>query len=199
MTSAKLNFCNEFFFLHFFLFVSFLSLQTCDQELRTGAKNERCLQGKSLLLCTLLLSALLGFALLVIYMMMTCGLGIIQDIRFPASSLTPLVRPLSLLSASVVLDLASVLWIRLSEFQRILTAVVKKGQCTSSSVGHSGERAPHLFFFSAWYLIHLGPVLRDNITTLSCISLSCHTLSAVTSRKLESEIWSNSSTFPSLT
>ncbi|XP_010132953.1 PREDICTED: kell blood group glycoprotein [Buceros rhinoceros silvestris] len=48
--------------------------ETCDQELRTGAKKERCLQGKSLLLCTLL-SALLGFALLVIYIMMTCGLG----------------------------------------------------------------------------------------------------------------------------
>ncbi|KAM9300806.1 kell blood group glycoprotein isoform 2-T2 [Morus bassanus] len=49
--------------------------ETCDQELRTSAKKERCLQGKSLLLCTLLLSTLLGFALLITYIMMTCGLG----------------------------------------------------------------------------------------------------------------------------
>ncbi|XP_064319822.1 kell blood group glycoprotein isoform X2 [Phalacrocorax carbo] len=48
--------------------------ETCDQELRTGAKKERCLQGKSLLLCTLL-SIILGFALLITYIMMTCGLG----------------------------------------------------------------------------------------------------------------------------
>ncbi|GAB0177489.1 kell blood group glycoprotein [Grus japonensis] len=47
--------------------------KTCDQELRTGAKKERCLQGKSLLLCTLL-STLLGFTLLIAYIMMTCGL-----------------------------------------------------------------------------------------------------------------------------
>ncbi|XP_074667120.1 kell blood group glycoprotein isoform X3 [Strix aluco] len=47
--------------------------ETCDQELRTGAKKERCLQGKSLLLC-ILLSTLLGFTLLITYMMMTCGL-----------------------------------------------------------------------------------------------------------------------------
>ncbi|KAM6094570.1 kell blood group glycoprotein isoform 6-T7 [Chlamydotis macqueenii] len=49
--------------------------ETCDQELSTGAKKERCLQGKSLLLCTLLLSTLLGFTLLITYIMMTCGLG----------------------------------------------------------------------------------------------------------------------------
>ncbi|XP_040450729.1 kell blood group glycoprotein isoform X9 [Falco naumanni] len=48
--------------------------ETCDQQLRTGATKERCLQGKSLLLCTLLLSTLLGFTLLVTYIMMTCGL-----------------------------------------------------------------------------------------------------------------------------
>ncbi|XP_064011881.1 kell blood group glycoprotein isoform X2 [Pogoniulus pusillus] len=48
--------------------------ETFDQELRTGAKKERCLQGKSLLLCALL-SALLGFTLLITYIMMTCGLG----------------------------------------------------------------------------------------------------------------------------
>ncbi|XP_075020396.1 kell blood group glycoprotein isoform X12 [Calonectris borealis] len=48
--------------------------ETCDQELRTGAKKERCLQGKSLLLCTLLLSTLLGFTLLIAYIMMSCGL-----------------------------------------------------------------------------------------------------------------------------
>ncbi|KAM9247588.1 kell blood group glycoprotein isoform 3-T3 [Leptosomus discolor] len=48
--------------------------ETCDQELRTGARKERCLQGKSLLLCTLL-STLLGFTLLITYIMMTCGLG----------------------------------------------------------------------------------------------------------------------------
>ncbi|XP_074964813.1 kell blood group glycoprotein isoform X6 [Phalacrocorax aristotelis] len=48
--------------------------ETCDQELRTAAKKERCLQGKSLLLCTLL-SIILGFALLITYIMMTCGLG----------------------------------------------------------------------------------------------------------------------------
>uniref|UniRef100_A0A8B9VC02 Uncharacterized protein n=2 Tax=Anas TaxID=8835 RepID=A0A8B9VC02_9AVES len=49
--------------------------ETCDQELRTGAKKERCLQRKSLLLCALLLSTLLGFTLLITYIMMTCGLG----------------------------------------------------------------------------------------------------------------------------
>ncbi|XP_014747868.1 PREDICTED: kell blood group glycoprotein isoform X2 [Sturnus vulgaris] len=49
--------------------------QTHDQELRTGAKKERCLQGKSLLLCALLLSTLLGFTLLITYLMMTCALG----------------------------------------------------------------------------------------------------------------------------
>ncbi|XP_053826655.1 kell blood group glycoprotein isoform X3 [Vidua macroura] len=49
--------------------------QTCDQELRTGAKKERCLQGKSLLLCALLLSTLLGFTLLITYLVMTCALG----------------------------------------------------------------------------------------------------------------------------
>ncbi|XP_033372701.1 kell blood group glycoprotein isoform X1 [Parus major] len=48
--------------------------QTCDQELRTGAEKERCLQGKSLLLCALL-STLLGFTLLITYLMMTCALG----------------------------------------------------------------------------------------------------------------------------
>ncbi|XP_026708070.1 kell blood group glycoprotein isoform X2 [Athene cunicularia] len=47
--------------------------ETCDQELRTGAKKERCLQGKSLLLC-ILLSTLLGFTLLITYIMVTCGL-----------------------------------------------------------------------------------------------------------------------------
>uniref|UniRef100_A0A8C0USM0 Kell metallo-endopeptidase (Kell blood group) n=1 Tax=Cyanistes caeruleus TaxID=156563 RepID=A0A8C0USM0_CYACU len=49
--------------------------QTCDQELRTGAEKERCLQRKSLLLCALLLSTLLGFTLLITYLMMTCALG----------------------------------------------------------------------------------------------------------------------------
>ncbi|KAM7065607.1 kell blood group glycoprotein isoform 7-T18 [Acridotheres tristis] len=49
--------------------------QTHDQELRTGARKERCLQGKSLLLCALLLSTLLGFTLLITYLMMTCALG----------------------------------------------------------------------------------------------------------------------------
>ncbi|KAM6386414.1 kell blood group glycoprotein isoform 4-T6 [Alca torda] len=49
--------------------------ETCDQELRTGAKKERCLQGKSLLLCTLILSTLLGFTLLITYIVMTCVLG----------------------------------------------------------------------------------------------------------------------------
>uniref|UniRef100_A0A8C3PK51 Kell blood group glycoprotein n=1 Tax=Calidris pygmaea TaxID=425635 RepID=A0A8C3PK51_9CHAR len=48
--------------------------ETCDQELRTGEKRERCLQGKSLLLCTLL-STLLGFTLLITYIVMTCSLG----------------------------------------------------------------------------------------------------------------------------
>ncbi|KAM4905543.1 kell blood group glycoprotein isoform 5-T6 [Sylvia borin] len=50
-------------------------IQTSDQELRTGAKKERCLQGKSLLLCALLLSTLLGFTLLITYLVMTCALG----------------------------------------------------------------------------------------------------------------------------
>ncbi|KAM4788152.1 kell blood group glycoprotein isoform 2-T2 [Cyanocitta cristata] len=49
--------------------------QTCDQELRTGAKKERCLQGKSVLLCALLLSTLLGFTLIITYLVMTCALG----------------------------------------------------------------------------------------------------------------------------
>ncbi|KAM4788155.1 kell blood group glycoprotein isoform 5-T5 [Cyanocitta cristata] len=48
--------------------------QTCDQELRTGAKKERCLQGKSVLLCALLLSTLLGFTLIITYLVMTCAL-----------------------------------------------------------------------------------------------------------------------------
>ncbi|XP_061862617.1 kell blood group glycoprotein isoform X4 [Colius striatus] len=52
--------------------------QTYDQELKTDAKNKRCLQEKSLLLCTLLLSTILGFTLLITYIMMTCGLGIIS-------------------------------------------------------------------------------------------------------------------------
>ncbi|XP_014803038.1 PREDICTED: kell blood group glycoprotein isoform X4 [Calidris pugnax] len=47
---------------------------TCDEELRTGEKRERCLQGKRLLLCTLL-STLLGFTLLITYIVMTCSLG----------------------------------------------------------------------------------------------------------------------------
>ncbi|XP_014803039.1 PREDICTED: kell blood group glycoprotein isoform X5 [Calidris pugnax] len=46
---------------------------TCDEELRTGEKRERCLQGKRLLLCTLL-STLLGFTLLITYIVMTCSL-----------------------------------------------------------------------------------------------------------------------------
>lgn len=79
---------DEFFFLHIF-FVSSFFLQTGDEKLRTGAKKERCLQGKSLLLCTLLLSTLVGFTLLITYIMMTCGLGIICDIIFLASSSTP--------------------------------------------------------------------------------------------------------------
>ncbi|XP_040504980.1 kell blood group glycoprotein isoform X1 [Gallus gallus] len=49
--------------------------ETCDQELGTGTKKERCLQERSLLLCALLLSTLLGFALLITYIMMTCALG----------------------------------------------------------------------------------------------------------------------------
>ncbi|XP_056360466.1 kell blood group glycoprotein [Oenanthe melanoleuca] len=49
--------------------------QTCDQELRADAKKERCLQGKSLLLCALLFSTLLGFTLLITYLVMTCALG----------------------------------------------------------------------------------------------------------------------------
>ncbi|XP_071414299.1 kell blood group glycoprotein isoform X2 [Pithys albifrons albifrons] len=36
---------------------------------------KRCLQGKSLLLCTLILSTLLGFTLLITYIVMTCTLG----------------------------------------------------------------------------------------------------------------------------
>ncbi|XP_027577951.2 kell blood group glycoprotein [Pipra filicauda] len=49
--------------------------ETCDEELRKGAKTERCLQGKSLLLCTLILSTVLGFTLLITYIVMTCALG----------------------------------------------------------------------------------------------------------------------------
>ncbi|XP_064266036.1 kell blood group glycoprotein isoform X3 [Passer domesticus] len=58
--------------------------QTCDQELRTGAKKERCLQGKSLLLCALLLSTLLGFTLLITYLVMTCALGSCDAVSDPA-------------------------------------------------------------------------------------------------------------------
>ncbi|XP_021250865.1 kell blood group glycoprotein isoform X2 [Numida meleagris] len=49
--------------------------EICDQELGTGTKNKQCLQEKSLLLCALLLSTLLGFALLITYIVMTCALG----------------------------------------------------------------------------------------------------------------------------
>ncbi|XP_027755570.1 kell blood group glycoprotein isoform X1 [Empidonax traillii] len=49
--------------------------ETCDQEPKTGAKKERCLQGKNLLLCTLILSTVLGFTLLITYIVMTCALG----------------------------------------------------------------------------------------------------------------------------
>ncbi|RLV99054.1 hypothetical protein DV515_00010133 [Chloebia gouldiae] len=58
--------------------------QTCDQELRTGAKKERCLQGKRLLLCALLLSTLLGFTLLITYLVMTCALGSCEAESDPA-------------------------------------------------------------------------------------------------------------------
>lgn len=87
-------------FFIFSLYVSFFSLQTCDQELGTGTKKERCLQERSLLLCALLLSTLLGFALLITYIMMTCALGIMWNILFPASLPTLFVRSVPL-SASI--------------------------------------------------------------------------------------------------
>ncbi|XP_064374972.1 kell blood group glycoprotein isoform X6 [Dromaius novaehollandiae] len=49
--------------------------ETCDLELRADAKKEQCLRGKSLLLCALILSIVLGFTLLITHIMMSCGLG----------------------------------------------------------------------------------------------------------------------------
>jgi len=84
-----------------------------------------------------------------------------------------------------VLGLASVLRIRPSESQRIVKPVVNKVHCLASSLGHSGERSPLLSSSSACHLICLGPVLREVIIILSCISSSCHALSVVTSGKLD--------------
>ncbi|XP_008936452.1 PREDICTED: kell blood group glycoprotein [Merops nubicus] len=65
--------------------------EACDHEQRTGTSQHRCLQGRSLLLCALLLSTLLGFTLLITHMVMPCGLGSC-DAKLP---LTLLARLLS--------------------------------------------------------------------------------------------------------
>ncbi|XP_010209851.1 PREDICTED: kell blood group glycoprotein [Tinamus guttatus] len=52
-----------------------MSLSTCDLELRAVAKKEQCLWGKSLLLCALVLSIVLGLTLLITHITMSCSLG----------------------------------------------------------------------------------------------------------------------------
>ncbi|XP_067424410.1 kell blood group glycoprotein [Emydura macquarii macquarii] len=49
--------------------------QACEEDPREAAKKGRCLRGKSLLLCALVLSTVLGFALLLAYTTLTCHLG----------------------------------------------------------------------------------------------------------------------------
>uniref|UniRef100_A0A452GQV9 Kell metallo-endopeptidase (Kell blood group) n=1 Tax=Gopherus agassizii TaxID=38772 RepID=A0A452GQV9_9SAUR len=60
------------------LFISSLFLippfQPCEEDPREAAKNRRCLRGKSLLLCALMLSTVLGFALLLAYTILHQGL-----------------------------------------------------------------------------------------------------------------------------
>nr|XP_032650518.1 kell blood group glycoprotein isoform X4 [Chelonoidis abingdonii] len=46
----------------------------CEEDPREAAKNRRCLRGKSLLLCALMLSTVLGFALLLAYTILHQGL-----------------------------------------------------------------------------------------------------------------------------
>ncbi|XP_074858170.1 kell blood group glycoprotein isoform X3 [Carettochelys insculpta] len=46
--------------------------QVCEEDQRGAAKKGRCLRGKSLLLCALMLSTVLGFALLLAYTILTC-------------------------------------------------------------------------------------------------------------------------------
>lgn len=105
---------------------------------------------------------------------------------FPCFLTCPICKtPFSPVCLHHVLDLTSVLRIRLSEFQRIITPVLKKVHCSASSLGNSGESSPHLPSSSASHLICLGPVLRESIIILSCISSLCHALSVVTSRKLD--------------
>ncbi|XP_030392405.1 kell blood group glycoprotein isoform X3 [Gopherus evgoodei] len=48
--------------------------QPCEEDPREAAKNRRCLRGKSLLLCALMLSTVLGFALLLAYTILHQGL-----------------------------------------------------------------------------------------------------------------------------
>lgn len=103
---------------------------------------------------------------------------------FPCFFLHPICKtPFSPICLHCVLGLASVWRIRLSESQRILTPVVKKVHCSASSLGRIGARS--LSSFTACHLICLGPVLRESIIILSCISSSCLALSVVSSRKLD--------------
>ncbi|XP_075759304.1 kell blood group glycoprotein isoform X2 [Pelodiscus sinensis] len=53
--------------------------QAREEDLKEAAKKGRYLRGKSLLLCALMLSAVLGFALLLVYTIFTCGLGTIKE------------------------------------------------------------------------------------------------------------------------
>ncbi|KAM9173997.1 kell blood group glycoprotein isoform 2-T2 [Pangshura tecta] len=48
--------------------------QPCEEDPREAAKNRRCFRGKSLLLCALMLSTVLGFALLLAYTILHQGL-----------------------------------------------------------------------------------------------------------------------------
>lgn len=156
MTSAK---CNELSILPFFLRVSFFSLQTWDQELGTGPKKERCLQEKSQLLCALLLSTLLGFALLITYITMTCALGIMWNILFPDSLPTLFIRSVPL---SACMDYYAQYLCEGEAFRKTKKCkkvpAVKKADCSASSLCDRGEISPRLSS-SDCHLISLGPAL----------------------------------------
>ncbi|XP_034642533.1 kell blood group glycoprotein isoform X4 [Trachemys scripta elegans] len=57
--------------------------QPCEEDPREAAKKGRCLRGKSLLLCALTLSTVLGFALLLAYTILHQGLGTRHDSLSP--------------------------------------------------------------------------------------------------------------------
>ncbi|XP_048677690.2 kell blood group glycoprotein isoform X6 [Caretta caretta] len=57
--------------------------QACEEDPREASKKGRWLRGKSLLLCALMLSTVLGFALLLAYTILTGGLGTRHDSPSP--------------------------------------------------------------------------------------------------------------------